>query len=305
MIGGCVSESYHSGSIAVQERAGERTQAASNGRLIADRISEKAQSFLAKQSYCALGWADSQGMPWSCFLEASAGFASGDANGTLLQLDLRAVKNAPYTVPDIDSLHAARRVGMLFIDLENRRRLRVNGLVKQLASTSLQIQVAECFPNCPKYIQSRTKKPRTTASPEAASEVGSTITPQVAALVSSADTAFIASMSPDGQVECSHRGGRPGFVQIEDGTLRVPDYPGNSMFKTLGNLLLHPHAALCFVDFDSHRQLQMVGDVQLDLDAPTVANTRRRWSLVPRQWKLTPLVDDVDWQLISASPFNP
>jgi len=304
-----VSEPYHSGSITVQERTGERDLADANGRIIGAKISERAQPFLAKQSYCALGWVDRDGMLWGSFVEAGPGFASSAADGEKLELDLSRVKNAPHSIPALGSLPAARRVGLLFIDLETRRRLRVNGNVETLSSTSLTIDVSESFPNCPKYIQSRVMKPRASARRAPASESGDSMTREVAALIAAADTAFVSSMSPAGDIECSHRGGRPGFVQIRDSALHIPDYRGNSMFKSLGNLLLTPRAGLCFVDFDGGRQLQITGDVRVDLGTNRAdeasCDVRPSWSLIPRQWKLAPLMSEVDWQFIAPSPFNP
>ena len=82
------------------------------------------------------------------------------------------------------------------------------------------------------------------------------------ALVRDADTYFIASSVPPSRLErsaahgvdVSHRGGKPGFVRVDrdaDGvdTLTVPDFSGNNMFNTLGNLSVYPRAGLLFVDF--------------------------------------------------------
>ncbi|HSC00435.1 MAG TPA: pyridoxamine 5'-phosphate oxidase family protein, partial [Burkholderiaceae bacterium] len=104
------------------------------------------------------------------------------------------------------------------------------------------------------------------------------------ALVQSADTYFIASSVPpdrlgrsvaDG-VDVSHRGGRPGFVRVDsdgDGghVLAVPDFSGNNLFNTLGNLSVHPRAGLLFVDFDSGATMQLSVDTEIVWDGPDVA----------------------------------
>ena len=57
------------------------------------------------------------------------------------------------------------------------------------------------------------------------------------ARIGAADTFFIASAHPEGGADASHRGGRPGFVRVTgQRSLAFPDYPGNNMFNTLGNL---------------------------------------------------------------------
>ena len=60
------------------------------------------------------------------------------------------------------------------------------------------------------------------------------------------DTFFVASYADDGDdaarrgVDVSHRGGRPGFVQVDGDVLTIPDFAGNFHFNTLGNLLVNP-----------------------------------------------------------------
>ena len=59
-------------------------------------------------------------------------------------------------------------------------------------------------------------------------------------------------------MNASHRGGPPGFVEVvDDRTLRIPDYVGNSMLNTLGNLTVNPHAGLVVLDFGPNRTLQL------------------------------------------------
>ncbi len=53
-------------------------------------------------------------------------------------------------------------------------------------------------------------------------------------------------------VDVSHRGGKPGFVRVDDArTLSAPDFIGNFFFNTLGNLTLNPRAGLLFIDFEN------------------------------------------------------
>src|SRR5262249_25058473 len=77
-------------------------------------------------------------------------------------------------------------------------------------------------------------------------------------------TFFIASTHPQGGADASHRGGEPGFVQVPDAhTLQWPDYVGNNLFQTLGNLSVNPRAGLLFVDFERGRTLQLTGQAEL------------------------------------------
>ena len=80
---------------------------------------------------------------------------------------------------------------------------------------------------------------------------------------------FFTSVHPERGVDASHRGGQAGFVNIvDDRTLRIPDYLGNSMFNTLGNFTANPRAGLIFPDFESGRTLQLIGrpEILYDVD---------------------------------------
>ena len=60
------------------------------------------------------------------------------------------------------------------------------------------------------------------------------------ALIAASDTFFVASRSRpelgvEGGLDMSHRGGRPGFVGVQGGTLAIPDFRGNRFYNTLGN----------------------------------------------------------------------
>jgi uncharacterized protein len=111
-------------------------------------------------------------------------------------------------------------------------------------------------------------------------------------------------------VDVSHRGGLPGFVRVvADGTIRIPDYTGNSMFTTLGNFDLDPRCGLAFVDFERRRILSVTGRATLefgveDTTHPT-GGTARYWSCAIDRWLEFPLLTATRWMLVERSPFNP
>jgi hypothetical protein len=128
-------------------------------------------------------------------------------------------------------------------------------------------------------------------------------------IIAGADTFFIASANPAGNLDASHRGGRPGFVQVGENELWIPDYPGNGMFNTLGNLSLHPPAGLLFIDFAGSESLQLTGVTALDFaaDAPDrgTGGTGRGWTFTPRRWRRAPLPATLRTELLDYSPHNP
>jgi hypothetical protein len=78
----------------------------------------------------------------------------------------------------------------------------------------------------------------------------------------------LATGHPAGGADASHRGGNPGFVEVVDGsTLRIPDYSGNSLFNTLGNLLVDAHFGMLVPDFRDGRMLQLTGMARVNWSA--------------------------------------
>src|SRR4051794_23027586 len=63
---------------------------------------------------------------------------------------------------------------------------------------------------------------------------------------------FLATADAHGQPDCSFKGGLPGFAQVMAPDLLVfPDYDGNGMFKSLGNILSNPGVGLLFISFEN------------------------------------------------------
>ncbi|MEL7247025.1 MAG: pyridoxamine 5'-phosphate oxidase family protein [Bacteroidota bacterium] len=83
-------------------------------------------------------------------------------------------------------------------------------------------------------------------------------------MIRQADTFFWATQSSAGKADASYRGGKAGFVEIlANGQLRIPDYPGNSLFNSLGNIHENPNTSLLFVDFEQGNVLQLTGKATL------------------------------------------
>ena len=71
---------------------------------------------------------------------------------------------------------------------------------------------------------------------------------------------FIATADAHGQPDCSFKGGLPGFVHVvDDRTLAIPDYDGNGMYRTWGNVVVNPHVGLLFLDFERPKRLRVNG----------------------------------------------
>ena len=76
---------------------------------------------------------------------------------------------------------------------------------------------------------------------------------------------FVATADAQGQPDCSYKGGLPGFVRVlDEHTLALPDYDGNGMYRSWGNLLVNPHIGLLFLDFENPKRIRVNGTAQVD-----------------------------------------
>src|SRR5215211_4895857 len=84
---------------------------------------------------------------------------------------------------------------------------------------------------------------------------------------------FLATADAEGQPDVSYKGGIPGFVRIVDAhTLAFPDYDGNGMFKSLGNILVNPKVGLLFIDFESPKRVRVNGTASIAADDPLLSD---------------------------------
>ena len=85
---------------------------------------------------------------------------------------------------------------------------------------------------------------------------------------------FIATADADGRPDCNHKGGMPGFVRVSaPDELVFPDYDGNGMFKSLGNIAVNPNVGLLFIDFEKPKRLRVNGEASFSRDDPLLAHT--------------------------------
>jgi len=86
---------------------------------------------------------------------------------------------------------------------------------------------------------------------------------------------FLATADADGRPDCSFKGGAPGFVQVTaPDELAFPDYDGNGMFKSLGNVLVNPNVGLLFIAMHGGpRRLRVNGIASVSDNDPLLGRT--------------------------------
>jgi predicted pyridoxine 5'-phosphate oxidase superfamily flavin-nucleotide-binding protein len=177
--------------------------------------------------------------------------------------------------------------------------MRVNGRVRP-TPRGFAVEADQVFSNCPKYLQKREsyeKAERPPATPRRSAELSL----GQRRFVESADTFFLATVHAHG-ADASHRGGNPGFVHAPSPReLHWRDYPGNSMFLTLGNLEADPRAGLLFLDWVSGSVLQLTGGARTQY----AADGRRTVRFTVTEAVQTPAASPLCWSPPEYSPANP
>jgi uncharacterized protein len=105
-------------------------------------------------------------------------------------------------------------------------------------------------------------------------KVHAAITVADRAFIERMDMFFLATADAEGRPQCSYKGGDPGFVAVVDEhTVAFPNYDGNGMYLSVGNLRVNPHVGLLFVDFCGRppRRLRLNGVASVDPDDPLVS----------------------------------
>jgi len=235
----------------------------------------------------ALGTLDDQDRPWTTIWGGDPGFGRPVAKNVI---GVKTVVDRRFD-PVVEALLGGadegeivreegdgRMVGGLTIDLESRMRVKLHGHMiagamegngdgeKGVAKAQLVVSINKSVGNCPKYLNSKriipfTPKPRLVSdSPK--------LPPEALALLEKADMFFMSSSDGAEDVDTNHRGGPAGFVRLisndESGAVIVyPEYSGNRMYETLGNLKMNPLAGITVPDFDTGDVLYMTGKTEI------------------------------------------
>ncbi len=255
---------FHPGELAVQRQAGVQAAAARLAPMVAGgKLGAGAGAFLATATFAALTARDAAGRLWVSPLPGPAGFLRVASPSRLL------IETTARAADPLRELPVDQPIGLVVMDFAHRRRLRINGILTGAGSEGLAVDVEQAYGNCPQYITPRHL--RNGADHNSNVFRGDELRPQDIDLVQAADTFFLGTTHPDSGNDASHRGGPAGFVHVASDGLWWPDFPGNNMFNSFGNLLVDPTAALLFVDFRSGATLQLTGTASVHWDTESGA----------------------------------
>ncbi|OBK43277.1 pyridoxamine 5'-phosphate oxidase family protein [Mycobacterium sp. 1081908.1] len=278
------SVGFHSGELAVQRQAGVEAEAARLAAMVGrGELRAGMAAFLSEVTIAAVTARDRSGRLWTSPLLGPPGFLRA-TSPTTLRID--------GELPSADPLHglpSGQQVGVIAMNFLTRRRARVNGRLSCTGAGVLTVDVDQAYGNCPQYIhQRRVRAGDASVDDRARLYSGKALRPKDIRLIEAADTFFLGTTHPTAGSDASHRGGPAGFVRVADRRPWWPDYPGNNMFNSFGNLAADPSAALLFVDFRAGATLQLSGQatVRWDDRGGADADTGRRVEFTP-EWVIT------------------
>lgn len=269
-------EHFHAGEVAVHADWGTDTAAYEDQsrQMMRPEVNPQEHVFIEDLTFSMAGTIDTQGRPW-----ASPLFSGGEplfrvTNPTTVSIDALPVDGDLMRANIADNTE----LSVLFFSTETRRRAKSIGHGSITNSGTISYEMTRLFGICPKYIFKRIHQPALqTSLPEP--ETRTALDEQDRLQLRSSDTAFFASFSPHG-ADVTHRGGSPGFIEVVGpDELEIPDYFGNGMYNTLGNLRLDDRLALTAVDLTTGRNLQLTGRASVRKTGLTLPNPERSVSL--------------------------
>ena len=295
---------YHSGELQVQQKAGVQEQAQDLSGMIKSSIPSVAPNFLRNQQLAIASTIETNGRVWASLLTGKPGFIQV-IEEKIVRIEAAQIPGDPL----YKNLQIRDEIGILVIDLATRGRLRLNGKVQLQTDHSIDVKIEQVYFNCPKYIQLRRLETHSQKSSNPKLQNSQTLSQTQQNWIAASDTFFIASYHPNSGADASHRGGKPGFVKVLDArTLVFPDYSGNNMFNTLGNINVNPLAGLLFIDFELGNTLQITGKASIIWDFERVAAFSGAERLVEFKIEQVKVIADASplhWQFLEYSPFNP
>ncbi|KAF2152950.1 oxidoreductase FAD/NAD(P)-binding protein [Myriangium duriaei CBS 260.36] len=274
-------------------------------------LSPQAANMLIRAPLLAVGTLDAEGRPWTTLWGGEKGFSRPLGNSIVgIRTPVAATSD-----PVVEALvgHKAdgevvqetgkgRMVSGLSIDLETRKRVKLAGRMMAGALDSNQepdtentaeapssrqgllqlvLKIDESLGNCPKYLNKKEIVPSLTAPRLISDSVP--LQDNAVHLIQKSDLFFMSTKHSEFEMDTNHRGGPPGFVRVipsDDGPTQFvyPEYSGNRLYQSLGNMLLDPEAGFCFPDFDTGDCLYVTGTTQI-LFGQDAANVMPRSNL--------------------------
>ncbi|RMZ87827.1 hypothetical protein DV736_g4947, partial [Chaetothyriales sp. CBS 134916] len=284
------AQEWHEGENRIHELTGIRRDGNPNAPFLTPRAANMVQRY----SLLALGTLDEDDNIWCTVWGGQPPFMKPLAQ-SILAISTRVdashdpVVQALFKGKDegevIKTSDPGPMIGGLSIHLEVRGRVKLYGrMIAGALSASdgqgeapnhgksgevqLVVRIDQSLGNCPKYLNKKF-----ISSHEPSSKLSSTathLTAEAIGVIRQADLFFVASAHAHEDMDCNHRGGPPGFIRVyqpQDSLAPTqivwPEYSGNNLYQTLGNLIVTPKAGIVVPNFDTGDVLYLTGEAQV------------------------------------------
>ncbi|PGH08228.1 hypothetical protein GX51_01382 [Blastomyces parvus] len=257
-------------------------------------LSPGAAYLIQKSPLIALGITDNQGRPWTTIWGGEAGIAGPVAESLI---GIRNFVDKTYD-PVVETLYGGkvngevvkeegkgRLMSGLSLDLETRKRVKLMGRMvagnlagleatdpdkkgnepPHAGQAQLVVKIEQSLGNCPKYINRKQVTP-VVPNPKLIAD-SPQLPPGAIELLGQVDTLFLSSAYEE-SMSTNIRGGPPGFVRvvsndINGAVIAYPEYSGNRLYQTLGNLQMTPLAGYVFPGFENGNVLYLTGKTEI------------------------------------------
>lgn len=239
-----------------------------------------AGSLVHRAPLLALGCLDKDMRPWTTLWGGEPGFArpvGTEALAVRVQVGgghdpvLRALLGDSGVNEVVQHQEKGPICAGLAIDLNKRNRVKLFGRLKGGGTTDEGVggflfEIEGSLGNCPKYINKKTIEP-CKADPKLVSD-SPKLSLEALKLLKEADTFFMSTSNGQNDMDTNIRGGLPGFLRIisnesSGAVLIYPEYSGNRLYQTLGNLQTTPFAGLTVPDFNTGDVLFLTGETEV------------------------------------------
>ncbi|KAI8931592.1 hypothetical protein NX059_011246 [Plenodomus lindquistii] len=296
-------------------------------------LTPQASHMLQRGPLLAIGTLDDQLRPWTTLWGGCAGFSTplgGNLIGTRTLVDAENDPVVQALVGDANDGEAMQAEGAgkllsgLAIDLTTRKRVKLAGTMVAGTVTEVDVEaeedgtkqkqsqiqlvtkIDESLGNCPKYLNQYEIRQALVRSDVKHS--GSALSEDGRALISKSDIFFLSTSTLD-DMDTNHRGGPPGFVRLVSPTQLVyPEYSGNRLYQSLGNLKINHRIGITFPDLETGDILYITGTAEV-LDGLAAASLLPGSNLAVRitfdQTRLVAGGLPLRGKKMTPSPYNP
>ncbi|KAI4142236.1 MAG: hypothetical protein LQ340_007403 [Diploschistes diacapsis] len=284
---------------------------------------------LSSSPLLAVGTLDSSGRPWTTLWGGEKGFISVMNQAMLgvnMVVDRRhdpVIKACRGSTDNGKIFGGGQVISALGIDLETRQRVKLSGKVAGAALNGVEgettahgqmvLQVESSLSNCPKYLNAKHIRPTIPLPQPEPSSLP--LSPSALSLISKADLFFLTSSASGTHLSTNYRGGPRGFIRIVSSTpsstqLAYPEYSGNRLYQTLGNLHVTPLTGIVIPDFTTGDALYATCSAEIHVSPAAAALIPRSnlvivLTLTKALFVRSSLAFRAAADLSSPSPYNP